>query len=72
MRSKTNKQGSFMGMAVASIAMMTFMSTPTANAAIRAPAPVTPVARAPIRATPPPPIVVVPPCKRGGPGITPC
>ena len=32
----------------------------------------TPVVRPPIRVTPPRPVIVVPPCKRGGPGITPC
>lgn len=31
-----------------------------------------PVVRPPIRPHPPGPIIVVPPCKRGGPGITPC
>lgn len=31
-----------------------------------------PVIRPPIHPHPPHPVIVVPPCKRGGPGITPC
>lgn len=31
-----------------------------------------PVTRPPIHPHPPHPVIVVPPCKRGGPGITPC
>jgi len=31
-----------------------------------------PIVRPPIHPHPPPPVIVVPPCKRGGPGITPC
>lgn len=31
-----------------------------------------PMIRPPIHPHPPPPVIVVPPCKRGGPGITPC
>ena len=31
-----------------------------------------PVVRPPIHPHPPRPVIVVPPCKRGGPGITPC
>lgn len=31
-----------------------------------------PVVRPPIQPHPPHPVIVVPPCKRGGPGITPC
>lgn len=31
-----------------------------------------PTIRPPIHPHPPHPVVVVPPCKRGGPGITPC
>ncbi|WP_293994615.1 hypothetical protein [Sphaerotilus sp.] len=31
-----------------------------------------PVTRPPVHPQPPPPVIVVPPCKRGGPGITRC
>lgn len=30
------------------------------------------VVRPPIRVNPPQPVIVVPPCKRGGPGVVPC
>jgi hypothetical protein len=69
-------QGSIKGLllaaATAAVAMTSLQAsaqTPPRGAGPRGP---TPTPRPAIRATPPMPQIVVLPCKRNGPGITPC
>lgn len=76
MTSQFKVQGSIKGLllavAAATITVTSFQAsaqTPPRGAGPRG----TPaVVRPPIPVAPPEPTVVVPPCKRGGPGITPC
>lgn len=74
MTSQIKVQGSVKGLAIAALAAFAAMASMSAEAA--RPAPRTgagiPMVRPPLRLTPPPAVVVIPPCKRGGPGITPC
>jgi hypothetical protein len=76
MTSQFNIQGSLKALVVAVTAVVLSMPAMDANAQ-RAPTTSggrgTPTVVRPTRpAVPPRPLVVLPPCKRGGPGITPC
>ena len=73
MTSQFKVQGSLKGLLMAVAVAAVSMASMQANAA--RPAPVAPpagVVRPVVAQTPPPPVVVIPACKRGGPGITPC
>jgi hypothetical protein len=70
MTSQIKVQGSLASLAIAALAVVASAVAPEVSAR-PAPRANVPVSRAPIRTTPPP-VVVLPPCKRGGPGITPC
>lgn len=75
MTSHSKVQGTLKGLAMASAAIVMALTAVQAEAATppRGVGPRgTPAVRPPIKVTPPKPVVVVPPCKRGGPGITPC
>lgn len=74
MTSHSKVQGTLKGLAMASAAIVMCLTAVQAQAqtAPRGAGPRGTPVRPPIKATPPKPVVVVPPCKRGGPGITPC
>lgn len=76
MTSHSKVQGTLKGLAMASAAIVMCLTAVQAQAQTPPPRGLgprgTPVVRPPIRVTPPRPVIVVPPCKRGGPGITPC
>lgn len=75
MTSHIKVQGSMKGLLLAVATVVVAMTSMQANAAAprgAGPRGAPPAVRPPIRVTPPAPVVVVPPCKRGGPGITPC
>ena len=57
---------------VAVLAMTSFQASAQTAPRGAGPRGTPPAVRPPIRVNPPAPVVVVPPCKRGGPGITPC
>jgi hypothetical protein len=70
-------QGSFKGLlaavAVAAVSLTSLQASAATTTVIRSIAPRgTPVVVRPPIVVPPAPVVVVPACKRGGPGITPC
>ena len=70
MTSQIKVQGSLAGLAIAALAVMASAFAPQVSAR-PAPRVNAPVVRPPIRVTPPP-MVTLPACKRGGPGITRC
>lgn len=76
MTSQFKVQGSIKGLllaaAVATVTMTSFQASAQTGPRGAGPRGMPPAVRAPIRTTPPRPTIVVPPCKRGGPGITPC
>ena len=78
MTSHIKVQGSMKGLLLAVATVVVAMTSMPANAAGGRVATTTggrgaPVAVRPDRpVVPPRPVIVVPPCKRGGPGITPC
>lgn len=81
MTSKFKFQGSLKALMVATAAVVLSMSSMQASAqtagrggaATGGGRSAPPVAVRPVRpVVPPRPVIVVPPCKRGGPGITPC
>ena len=75
MTSHIKVQGSIKALllAVATVAVtMTSMQASAAAPRATGPRGTPPVVRPPIKVNPPAPVVVIPPCKRGGPGITPC
>jgi hypothetical protein len=65
-------QGSLKALLLAVAAVGFTMSSFQAAAQARPAGPRGQATRPPIRSTPPVPVVVVDPCKRAGPGITPC
>lgn len=75
MTSHSKVQGTLKGLAMASAVIVMALTTAQAQAQT-GPRGAGPrggaIVRPPIRVTPPRPVIVVPPCKRGGPGITPC
>lgn len=74
MTSQFKVQGSLKALVVTAATVVLSMSSmqASAQAGPRGAGPRGVPARPPVRATPPRPVIVVPPCKRGGPGITPC
>lgn len=76
MTSHIKVQGSIKGLLLAVATVAFAMTSMQANAQTpprgAGPRGTPPAVRPPIKVTPPTPVVVVPPCKRGGPGITPC
>ena len=80
MTSHSKVQGTLKGLAMASAVIVMALTTAQAQAQTgprgAGPRGAGPrggaIVRPPIRVTPPRPVIVVPPCKRGGPGITPC
>jgi len=72
MSSQFKIQGSFKGLlAVAAVAVVSLTSLQAHAAVARSPRAAVVVVRPPI-VVPPVAVIVVPACKRGGPGITPC
>ena len=75
MTSQFKVQGSIKGLllavAAAAVTMTSFQASAATAPRGAGPRGTPPSVRSVIR-TPPPPTIVVPPCKRGGPDITPC
>lgn len=67
-------QGSLKGLLLAAATVVFTMTSMPASAQTppRGIGPRGPVVRPPVRPRPPGPVIVVPPCRRGGAGVTPC
>ena len=76
MTSQFKVQGSIKGLllavAAAAVTMTSFQASAQTPPRGEGPRGTPSAVRPPIRTAPPEPVVVVEPCKRGGPGITPC